>query len=56
MKRVGNEAGLFRDLYNAAVEDGGNEELYALIGQDNMPKDPSKFEGNEGFVSGRQCR
>ena len=52
MKRVGNEAGLFRDLYNAAVEDGGNEELYALIGQDNMPKDPSKFEGNEGFVSG----
>lgn len=40
MKRVGNEAGLFRDLYNAAVEDGGNEELYALIGQDTCPKIP----------------
>lgn len=49
MERFGNEAGLFRDLYNDAVEKGGNEAMYALCGQGNLPADMARFENNEAF-------
>ena len=52
LERFGNEAGLFRELYNNAVEHGGNEAMFTLCGQGNLPKDMSAFEGNDGMLSG----
>ena len=51
LERVGNEAGLFRELYDAAVENGGNECLFTLVGQNNMPANMDAFEGNECLMS-----
>lgn len=49
-RRFGNEAGLYRGMYETAVEKGGAEKMFSIMDQQNCLDDMEQYAGNENML------